>query len=171
MLTIDVEHLLDEKRSKELIYSLNELIRTVIKRYTDKINGDKDKHGRYRLELKFDNGNTFYISALFTPKEIKTDYGYITQFEGYKDCLSLQEALNINKYALNIEFRLNQFLNQPRATIEAYYTEQNIGARLPIFNEDDTRARFIKPGTEPCEYVIPTNIFVPTRIRDDDFER
>ncbi len=171
MIVIDIEHKLDEKKSKELLYSINQMITYTFKTLHEKALQEKLFDDFLGLKLHFDNKNEFYISTICNGKSFNDDFGYLDKRGQYKDSLTLQEALNINKYALDIEFKLKQSLDQPQTVIDTYYTEQNIDARLPIFNEDDVRARFIKPGTEPCEYVTPANVFVPIRTFNDHDDR
>ena len=112
MLTIDTQNMLDEKRAKELKTSLNEFIATIIKAFNDKIlQSDIDKI-EYSFKLEFDNENLFYITSLKNNNSIISEYGYIDRYGNYKDTLTLQEALNINKYIKDIEFNIKKIFTK-----------------------------------------------------------
>lgn len=141
MIKINIENKLNEKRSKELKYSINEMINTVINKFYKKICSEKIDNSSYHFEMEFDNNNSFYIDLIYTNKELIVDYGYIDYKGEHKNVISLQEALNINKYSKDIEYNLDKFLQNNEHRFYGCFTTQNIDTKIPIFNENDAKNR------------------------------
>ena len=158
MIRINIQGMLEEKRAKELQFSLNELINTILNTFKKQLEKSYDKK-EYIFELEFDNNSSFYITSLYNGNEIIQDYGYIDRFGINKDVLELQEALNINKYALEIEKITESFISQNSIKFEGIFLMQNIDRKLPIFHERDVHSRYenIK-NTEFLRYVSVYNI-------------
>ena len=61
--------------------------------------------------------------------------------EGIVKKISLQDALNLNKYALDFE-QLVKHGDVNGHTFRGYYTEQDPQRKLPIYSEADTQERY-----------------------------
>lgn len=95
---IDCENKLSEKKAKELSTSLNYLVNNIINVLL------KKNVERGSFKIKFDNDSVF---SIITFKE-KVFVSYVDKYQKKKEMLSLQDALNINKYARDIEYHLLQ---------------------------------------------------------------
>ncbi len=73
MITIDVGCLLDEKRTKELTCSINEMIGTINKLFQNKINNSNEHFGEYQFKIVFDNHDVFYMITRFSTERILFD--------------------------------------------------------------------------------------------------
>lgn len=126
---IDCENKLSEKKAKELSTSLNYLVNNII----DVLLKKNVEKGSFKI--KFDNDSVF---SIITFKE-KVFVSYVDKYQKKKEMLSLQDALNINKYARDIEYQLLQIDNNH--VIKAFYTEQNIEKLIAIFAEKEPLLR------------------------------
>jgi hypothetical protein len=121
---------LSEKQAKELKVSLNYLIDNIIKCLKE----NPKKRGIFRLT--FDNEAIFQVEV--TPKGVFVEYD--NKYHEKVEELSLQEALNINKYARDIEVMLSKA--KESYEIAGYFTEQNPFKMICIFGEKDPMLRY-----------------------------
>jgi hypothetical protein len=129
-LTINFENKLSEKNAKLLSSSINQMISAISEELKQQID---DISTTNEFIIHFDNGNTFRITVFIQDEFIYSSCKYENNYGERQETISLQDALNINKYARDIEILLSKL--QPNYTFEAYYTEQPLNRLLPVFRE------------------------------------
>ena len=130
---IDCEYKLTEIQAKELKTSLNYLVNNILSFLKKK----EYNYYKNKFSIIFNNKNVFSIILI---KNEFVQLSYINIYGEDNESISLQDALNINKYALDIE---NHILYDNLDSFEAYYTEQNIDKIIPIFTERNKKLRII----------------------------
>ncbi len=151
-MVIDCEKKLNEKQAKELKSSLNYMIDNLL----------QQKGERFSFSIQFDNGSVFAVGRL-------NKKNYIVLQDVYGDIqhkISLQEALNINKYALDIQNKLAEITINPEYEFKGFITEQYVDKLLPIFAEKEIKLR----AKNIPVYVNIENV-LKEKIIEDEFER
>lgn len=151
-MVIDCEKKLNEKQAKELKSSLNYMIDNLL----------QQKGERFSFSIQFDNGSVFAVGRL-------NKKNYIVLQDVYGDIqykISLQEALNINKYALDIQNKLTEITINPEYKFKGFITEQYVDKLLPIFAEKEIKLR----AKNIPVYVNIENV-LKEKIIEDEFER
>lgn len=132
MLTIQTQGLTDQQAS-ELKNSLNYMLNAIKNGLFEQARKTKES---IRFKIQFDNDS--YFEFLKDPN-MKQMYLIYSNKDGIvTNTLSLQEALNLNKYTLNIQARLKANNFEP---LEAYFTEQSINKFIAIYDEHNKEER------------------------------
>lgn len=139
MISIDIDEELSAKQAKELSVSLNLFIKSTEKILLSECYKNK---GLAQFKIEFDNGNKFRIIAQIDSwGKIQTYVEYENRRGQLLSEISLQDALNINKYVREFEMMIkhNDINNQ---TFRGYYTEQDINKKIAIYNKNDVKQRY-----------------------------
>lgn len=132
MLTVKT-YPLEPDKSKELITSLNYMLNAIKNKMVEL---NKSYNNILQFQVSYDNGS--YFEFLTHPNSNQLFIIYSNEFGVQTNELSLQEALNLNKYALEIQTKMR---NNNLKEYQVYYTEQNINKFIAIYNEHNKEER------------------------------
>ena len=144
---IDFQNELGEKTAKLLISSLNNMVSQVIK--------NLDNYNMF--DIVFDNEERFSIN--------KNGIMYFDSLGYEADIISLNTALNINKYVLDIQNKIKNI--DKNNSLIGCYTEQDLAKRIPIYGEHENIIH------ESVSYLSGVNIIYDRNeeIEEYDIER
>lgn len=147
---IDFENKLGEKKSKLLLTSLNNMISQIISKVS------KMEENNF-FQINFDNGDMFYIG--------NNNISYVNIIGQELDIISLNTALNINKYVLDIQFKIKNI--DKNNSLIGCYTEQDLTKRIPVYGEHENIVH------ESASYLSGVNIVYDRNeeIEEYDIER
>lgn len=145
---IDCENKLTDKQVRELKTSVNLMINNII-RY---LNQKQNNMDRTVFSITFDNGDKFLIICL---KNHFNKVSYINKYGEEQDTIPLQSALNINKYAKDIENSIK--IHRNNLSFTAYYTEQPIDKIIPLYAKDNISLRKELYYKNYCQYIDVIN--------------
>lgn len=100
------------------------------------------------FKISFDNGSTLQAMAFTTKGNQYFNIEFLDRNGMPCEEISLQEALNLNKYALDIKSRLNSISKSSNFTFHAFFTEQSIKKKIPIYAEYNKEERNMTNKTQ-----------------------
>ena len=149
MLSIDMEGRLGEKRAKELVSSLEYMLNSVAQVLKERATQTNDVCS---FKISFDNGKSLQMMAFSNKENTYLNMEFFDEYCIPREEISLQEALNLNKYALDIKTRLDSIARSENFTLSAYYTEQSIERKFPIYAEHNKEDRQSVNSTKSAHF-------------------
>ncbi len=148
---------INEKRSKELATSLNNMIYSIFMELSEEMSKNPTDQSIKTWQLEFDNGNTLYIEVEQTSNGIKKSVTFYDCDGEERETISLQDALNVNKYTKDIENQVQQaYKGKAFKCLYGYYTEQPIDKEIIIYDEHNNKER-IKIIKSKLDGILPEN--------------
>jgi hypothetical protein len=140
MLKIDFEHKLSEKNAKVLKTSLNLLIDKVGEKLKNCLTSNNDM---CKFSIDFNNKESFIIRVYVDQKDndnILIQCAYFDAYNKRLNTISLNQALNINKYVANIQNQLNYIKDD--TSFQGCFTQVSLSQTIAIFAEHNIDDRF-----------------------------
>lgn len=142
-MTVNIERAFGEKKSKELVESLNNIVNNIVLVLYDSLPNHSSCAQQW--SLFFDNGNTLSIEVGYHKGEYYKTTDFFDPAGISKQDVSLQEALNINKYSKALEKMVDEYyksedFNAPTNKL-GRFTYQPLDKDLAIFNENNISER------------------------------
>ncbi|SDW49939.1 hypothetical protein SAMN05216391_10961 [Lachnospiraceae bacterium KHCPX20] len=155
MIRINTKGMLSEKKTKELVVSLNLFVSAAEKKLSQECRQGKCNT---RFTVEFDNGNTFRIMVqLDSDNHIRKNIEYEDNTGRLLTTIGLQEALNLIKYVREFEHIIKHGDINGKS-FRGYFTEQSLERNIAIFAERDVKERFIDKD-ELSHFSIETDAY------------
>jgi len=145
MLSINMEGRLGEKRAKELITSLEYMLNSVAQVLKDKASQTNEL---CTFKISYDNGSSLQMMAFTSKGNTYFNMEFSDEHGLPREEICLQEALNLNKYALDIRTQLDSISKSADFTFHAFFTEQSIKRKIPIYAEHNKAERNMTNKTQ-----------------------
>ena len=168
MIKIDVENLLSAKQAKELSVSLNLFVNATKKQLIQKCKGEF-LYSQFKVE--YDNGDVFRIFAQTdTIGKTQSFVEYEKRTGELMQVISLQDALNINKYVRDFE-QIVKHRDINDNVFRGYYTEQSIDKKIAIYNESDAQQRYAERDEDIFFTTVNENYDIDQEVEESKYNR
>lgn len=132
--SIDFENKFGEKQAKDLTTSFIRMLSDVSNKLEILCENNKKD---YYFTISFDNNSSLTILTYIDNNKIKTEINYTDCYANKLEMITLQDALNINKYVLEIQGLIKKNFNNENYNFKAFYTEQPIDKIFPMYKEKE----------------------------------